>query len=54
MNGWNLAEVDDQPLERAEQRAETQHHRRGRQRMPSDRVEIGHHDADETDHRADR
>ncbi len=50
----DLAEVDDEPLQRAEQQAEAQHHRGRDERMPSDDVEIGDHDADEADHRADR
>ena len=50
----NLAKVDDQPLQRAEGQAETQHHRGRGERMPAERVEIGHHHADETDHRSDR
>ena len=50
----NLAKVDDESLQRAEAQAETQHHRGRRERVPSDDVEIRHHDADEADHRTDR
>ena len=50
----NVAEVDDQTLQRAEPQAEDQHQSSRSERMPADHVEIGHHHADEADHRADR
>ena len=50
----DVAEVDDQPLQRAEPQAECEHQPARGERMPADHVEIGHHDADEADHRADR
>ncbi len=50
----NLAEVDDQPLQRAKQQSEREHQGGGRERMPPGDIEIGDHDADEADHRADR
>ena len=50
----NLAKVDDEPLQSAEENAEAQHQAARQERMPSDHVEIGHRHADEADHRSDR
>ena len=50
----DLAKVDDEALKRAEGEAESEHHRPRGKRMPAERIEIGHDDADEADHRSDR
>ena len=50
----NFAEVDDEPLQRAEEEAKREHQSTRHERMPSDHVEIGHRYPDEADHRSNR